>query len=159
MGSRGYEHARSRLAQHYAAKSADGLGDPTRSLCRVASGVLVHGGRGGRCALNAKLPRFWTSEDDGLAQSWRRERVFCNPPFGRSIGRWTEKACIEQVRGCPLSVLLVPARTDTQWWHETVQGAAEIRFLRGRIKFIHPDDGALNPAPFPCALLIYDGTR
>ncbi len=82
---------------------------------------------------------------DGLARSWADERVFCNPPYGRNVWRWLAKAPEAE-----LAVFLLPARTDTQWWHEYAMQAAEIRFLRGRLHF---GDG--GPAPFPSVVLVY----
>lgn len=97
---------------------------------------------------NAKCVKFFTKEQDGLAQSWESERVFMNPPYGRTIKDWMRKAVEEAKRGA-LVVCLVPARTDTHWWHEyALQGT--IRFLRGRLKF----GGHQNFAPFPSAVVI-----
>lgn len=100
---------------------------------------------------NAKCPRFFTCETDGLSQSWAGERVWCNPPYGREIGKWIEKAATS---GAVLVVMLIPARTDTKAWHEYIFGKAEIRFLPGRIKFLQ-SGGATNPAPFPSAIIVF----
>lgn len=82
---------------------------------------------------------------DGLAHSWVGERCYMNPPYGREIGLWVEKARREAERGA-LVVGLLPARTDTAWFHEHVcRAATEIRFLKGRLKF----EGAAASAPFP----------
>jgi len=83
---------------------------------------------------------------DGLARSWVGHRVFCNPPYGRGVGRWLEKA-----GEADIAVFLLPARTDTAWWHEQAMVANEIRFLRGRLRF----GGANANAPFPSVVLIY----
>ena len=103
---------------------------------------------------NTKCAKFFTKEDDGLAQTWRG-RVFMNPPYGREIGKWIKKAYDECVvlQHCELVVCLVPARTDTKWWHDYCMKAHEIRYLRGRIKF----DGATKSAPFPSAIVIFMG--
>lgn len=85
---------------------------------------------------------------DKLMESWRGQRVFCNPPYKREIGRWLAKA-----REAEVAVFLVPARTDTAWWHDHAMRASEIRFLRGRLKF----GGATTPAPFPSVVLVYRG--
>ena len=85
---------------------------------------------------------------DGLTRSWKGERVYCNPPYGRGVGDWLVKA-----REAECSVFLLPARTDTKWWHEQAMHADEIRFLRGRLRF----KGAKAGAPFPSVLLIYQG--
>jgi len=91
----------------------------------------------------AGLPLFGT---DGLSISWAGHRVFCNPPYGRGLGRWLAKA-----REAEISVFLLPARTDTRWWHDYALGADEVRFVRGRLRF----KGASTGAPFPSVLLIY----
>ena len=87
---------------------------------------------------------------DGLRRSWRGHRVYCNPPYGRGIAAWLAKAPEAQ-----LAVYLLPARTDTKWWHEYAMRATEIRFLRGRLKF----GGSKNSAPFPSVVLVYRGER
>ena len=99
---------------------------------------------------NAKCARYFTIADDGLAQEWRG-RCWMNPPYGRAIGAWMAKAWRSAQAGA-LVVCLVPARTDTAWWHDyAVKG--EIEFLRGRLKF----GGHKNPAPFPSAIVVFDG--
>lgn len=97
---------------------------------------------------NAKCARFYTAEQDGLAQDWSGERVFCNPPYGRVIGAWVEKM---SRGGAIISVGLLPARTDTRWFHDHILGKAEIRFIRGRLKF----GGCKNSAPFPSMVVIW----
>lgn len=88
---------------------------------------------------------------DGLAHSWAGERCYMNPPYGREIGPWVEKARREGERGA-LVVGLLPARTDTAWFHEHVYRAAtEIRFLKGRLKF----EGAAASAPFPSMIAVW----
>lgn len=81
---------------------------------------------------NAKLPRFYTEQQDGLAQDWSGERVFMNPPYGREIYAWTRKA---RDSGA-LVVGLLPASCDLAWWHDDVVGRAEVRYLRGRVRFL-----------------------
>jgi phage N-6-adenine-methyltransferase len=100
-------------------------------------------------AENAKAPKFFTREQNGLAQEWAG-KVWMNPPYGREIGKWMDKARQSAELGA-LVVCLVPARTDTAWWHESVEGKAEVRFIRGRLKF----GGGMANAPFPSALVIY----
>jgi phage N-6-adenine-methyltransferase len=98
--------------------------------------------------LNAKCARFFTKEQDGLTQSWKGV-VWCNPPYGREIGFWLEKA-VESWKAGATVVLLVPSRTDTRWWHDyAMQG--EIRFIKGRLKF----GNATTPAPFPSAVIVF----
>lgn len=104
------------------------------------------------CALAASacLPRFWTPSDDALLRSWEGERAFMNPPYGREIRRWVEKARTEA--GHALVVGLLPCRTDTAWWHDNVMPAREIRFLRGRLSF----EGANGKdAPFPSCVVVW----
>ena len=96
---------------------------------------------------NAKCESYYTKQDDGLAQPWRGN-VWMNPPYGREIGRWMEKANEAAKEGATV-VCLVPARTDTKWWHEcAIQH--EVRFIRGRLKF----GDAKNSAPFPSAVIV-----
>lgn len=106
------------------------------------------------CALaeNAKCDRFFTPEINGLKQSWQRERVFCNPPYGRVLYDWVSKCSSEARDGKTLIVLLVPARTDTRWFHEFIWNKAEIRFIKGRLKF----GGSKNSAPFPSMICIWN---
>jgi site-specific DNA-methyltransferase (adenine-specific) len=104
---------------------------------------------------NAKCARFFSIEEDGLAQSWAGEVVWLNPPFGAELARWMKKAMEEhRQHGCTV-VCLVPARTCTGWWHEFVLPAARVVFLRGRIPFLRPDGTPARPAPFSPALAIY----
>jgi site-specific DNA-methyltransferase (adenine-specific) len=100
---------------------------------------------------NAKCARHFTKEDNGLAQSWTG-RVWCNPPYGKTIGLWIRKARESAESGeAEFVVCLVPSRTDTRWWHTDVAGAAEVRFFQGRLRF-----GDLKwSAPFASALLIF----
>ena len=97
---------------------------------------------------NAMLPRFWTIEDDALLQDWSGERVWCNPPYGRDHSKFIRKAAFKEAE---IAVLLLPVRTDTIVWHEAIFPIAEVRFLKGRLKF----NGATNMAPFPSALVIW----
>lgn len=99
---------------------------------------------------NHKCDNYYTTEDDGLAQNWDNEIVFMNPPYGREIKNWIKKAS-EAVGG--VVVCLIPARTDTSYWHDYIfsQKHAEVRFVRGRLKFGNSN----NSAPFPSAVIIY----
>jgi len=97
---------------------------------------------------NAKCDRYFTPDDDGLAQEWAGT-CWMNPPYGRQIIHWMKKAYESSLRGATV-VCLVPARTDTAWWHEyAMQG--KVRFIRGRLKFV----GARHAAPFPSAIVIF----
>ena len=100
------------------------------------------------CALpeNAKCKQYYTPEMDGLKQEWTGV-VWCNPPYGRQIGKWVEKAAKSACR----VVMLLPARTDTRWFHDYIYHKAEIRFVKGRIRF---GDGT-GSAPFPSMVVIF----
>lgn len=76
---------------------------------------------------------------------------WCNPPYGCEIGRWKEKAYESSRSGAATVVYLVPARTDTRWWHDLVVRASEVRFVRGRLKF----GSQTNSAPFPSAIVVF----
>lgn len=101
-------------------------------------------------ASNAKCPNYFTRGVDGLSQRWGRERCWMNPPYGREIKAWMRKA-VEASRRGALVVCLVPARTDTAWWHDYAVQADEIRFVRGRLRF----GDAKHAAPFPSAVVIF----
>ena len=98
---------------------------------------------------NAKCRRYFTKEIDGLKQEWSGV-CWMNPPYGREISQWMAKAYESSLKGATI-VCLVPARTDTNWWHEYAAKAKEIRFIRGRLKF----GSAKNSAPFPSAIVIF----
>ena len=98
---------------------------------------------------NAKCSKYYSKEDDGLAQEWRGV-CWMNPPYGRGIGAWVRKAFETAESGRGMVVCLLPARTDTSWWHDYAM-KGEIVFLRGRLKF----GEAKNSAPFPSAIVIF----
>lgn len=98
---------------------------------------------------NAKCARHFTLAEDGLSRDWSRDIVFMNPPYGRKIGLWMEKAFRSASAGATV-VCLVPSRTDTAWWH-TFAIYGEIRFLKGRLKF----GDATSSAPFPSAIIVF----
>ena len=103
---------------------------------------------------NAKCDKHYTKEQDGLSQDWAGEIVYCNPPYGRDMPKWIQK-CYEHFVGGGTAVMLIPARTDTKAFHEFIYGKAEIRFVRGRLKF----GGSKNPAPFPSMVVIYENKK
>ena len=109
------------------------------------------------CATNEnhKCDKFFTKEDDGLAQDWSGHSVFCNPPYGRkSTGDWVTK-CASEANHCKNVVMLIPARTDTKWFHKYIYGKAkEIRFIKGRVKF-ESADGKKDAAPFPSMIVVF----
>ena len=95
---------------------------------------------------NAKCRRYFTEVEDGLKQDWGGHRVFCNPPYGREIGKWVKK-CSEEGN----SVMLIPTRTDTKYFHDYIYHKAEIRFIKGRLKF----SDSKQSAPFPSMIIIF----
>lgn len=99
---------------------------------------------------NAKCERYFTKETNGLEQSWANEVCWMNPPYGRQIVPWVKKASEEVQRGA-IIVALLPARTDTKWFHDYVLPFAKVQFLKGRIIFV----GASHGAPFPSILAFY----
>ena len=102
------------------------------------------------CAIktNRKCDKYYTPAADGLSQEWKGV-CWMNPPYGREIGKWIKKAYESSERGATV-VCLLPARTDTKWWHDyCMQG--EIRLFKGRLKF----GGSKNSAPFPSAIVIF----
>lgn len=118
-------------------------------------------------ALNAKTRRYYTKADDGLSKPWKG-RVWCNPPYGDGIAAWVQRCHREVTNGnAKVVVALVPARTDTSWFHDHVIPYAEVRFVRARIKFLPTDGRCVAPtkpcpgqckghvATFPSALCIY----
>jgi len=102
---------------------------------------------------NHKCEKYFTKEDDGLIQCWRGETVFCNPPYGREICNWVKRCYMHSVVDCGIAVMLIPARTDTKWFHEYVYNKpnVEIRFIKGRLKF----GGSKNSAPFPSMVVVF----
>ena len=95
----------------------------------------------------------YTVEDDGLSLPWHGT-VFVNPPYGRSLPEWTTKAKAEFIAGrAQVVVAIVPARTDTRWWHADIAGFAHVLFLRGRLAF----GNSGQSAPFPSALVVWGG--
>jgi phage N-6-adenine-methyltransferase len=99
---------------------------------------------------NTKHPiNFYTKEQDGLKQDWWQIN-WMNPPYGSKIGLWIKKAYEESLKG-NLTVCLLPARTDTKWWHDYVVKADSILYIKGRLKFGNQKDSA----PFPSAIVIF----
>ena len=101
---------------------------------------------------NHKCKKFFTEKQNGLIQDWSNEVVFCNPPYGKEIKHWVKKCYTEVYFGnCPCAVMLIPARTDTQWFHEFIYKRAEHRFVKGRLKF----GDSKNSAPFPSMVVVF----
>ena len=105
---------------------------------------------------SAKCASFYTADDDGLSKDWEGHTVFMNPPYGRKIGNWIQKAYEEGEKSNTRVVALIPARTDTKYWHNYCMKATEIRFVKGRLKFGHGN--TKNSAPFPSAVVIFSGS-
>lgn len=111
---------------------------------------------------NHKCDKFYTIDTNGLDKDWTGEIAFVNPPYGRQIGKWVKK-CYEENKKGVLCVMLIPSRTDTKWFHSYIYGKAEIRFLKGRLKFVnrllpsYKEDGnfKLSPAPFPSMVVVF----
>ena len=103
---------------------------------------------------NHKCDLYYTMADNGLEKSWEGHRVFCNPPYS-NIAEWVEKCYREGCKDNTLVALLIPARTDTRYFHDFIYNRAEVRFVKGRLKF---GDGK-NSAPFPSMLVIFRGAR
>ena len=97
---------------------------------------------------NAKCEKYFTEEIDGLSQKWEGV-CWMNPPYGRTISKWMKKAYESSLEGATV-VCLVPARTDTNWWHDYAM-KGEIEFIKGRLKF----GGSKNSAPFPSAVVVF----
>ena len=100
---------------------------------------------------NAKCSKFYTVTENGLIQNWGGYCVFCNPPYGREITEWVKKAYETHHQYGNTIVMLLPARTDTRWFHDYIYKQAEIRFIKGRLKF----GDSKNSAPFPNMLVIF----
>ena len=99
----------------------------------------------------AKCSKFYTEKEDGLIQDWQGETVFCNPPYGKKIKDWVKKCYFESKKPLTTVVMLIPARTDTSYFHDFIYNKSEIRFIRGRLKF----GDSKNGAPFPSMVVIF----
>lgn len=100
---------------------------------------------------NHKCANYFTKCDDGLKQEWCGHTVFCNPPYGKELPLWVQK-CYEQHNKYGITiVLLIPARTDTKYFHKYIYGKSEIRFIQGRLKF----SNSKQSAPFPSMVVVY----
>lgn len=100
-------------------------------------------------SLNKKCDKYYTLEENGLIQEWKGN-IWCNPPYGRNIGKWVKKAYESSLSG-NLVVMLLPARTDTRWFHDYIYNKSEIRFIKGRLKF----SNSKLSAPFPSMIVIF----
>lgn len=100
---------------------------------------------------NAKVKRFYTKDQDGLKQNWEGETVWCNPPYGRAMYAWIHKCYKHSIVGGGTAVMLIPSRTDTKAFHDWILPYAELRFVRGRLKF----GGSKTNAPFPSVIVVF----
>ena len=100
----------------------------------------------------AKCSKYYTEKDNGLEKDWGGERVYCNPPYGKEIPLWVKKASEEASKPNTLIVMLLPARTDTTWFHDYIYNKAAVYFVRGRLRFV----GAEHPAPFPSMIVVFE---
>lgn len=101
---------------------------------------------------NHKCARYYTEEEDGLAQDWAGETVFVNPPYSSGKQDQWVKKCMEEAKKPGTTVVaLLPARTDTKRFHRYILGHAEVRFIEGRLRFV----GADSCAPFPSMVVIW----
>ena len=104
-------------------------------------------------AENAKCRTFYTKDDDGLKKDWGGQIVFCNPPYGMEIKKWVRKCYEESKKPNTVVVMLIPARTDTAYFHDYIYKKSEVRFIRGRLKF----GDAKNSAPSPSMVVVFNG--
>lgn len=108
-------------------------------------------------AKNTKCPMYYSSKENALENTWDFGTVFCNPPYGRGLDKWIRKGAFEAKQNRQRVVFLVPARTDTKWYHEIVlQEARQIIFVKGRIQFTMPGKKK-NSATFPSMVIVFDG--
>jgi len=106
---------------------------------------------------NAKCPNHYTMEDDGLSKDWSGETVFINPPYSKCFD-WVKKAHSEAQKENTKVVMLLPARTDTKYWHQFCldnKVVSEVCFIKGRLKF----GEQTNSAPFPSVIVVFDGSK
>lgn len=112
---------------------------------------------------NALCANYFTLNDNALSKDWHiYKTIYCNPPYGRMIGKFVKKAYEESQKECTV-VMLIPARVDTSWWHDYCS-KGNVLFIKGRLKFINKEfpsykdngDFKISPAPFPSAIVIFD---
>lgn len=103
---------------------------------------------------NHKCEKFFTMEQNGLNMDWGGYRVFCNPPYS-NIAEWVAKCYEEGCKENTLVCMLIPARTDTRYFHDYILNRSEVRFIKGRLKF----GQSKNSAPFPSMLVVYYGAK
>ena len=101
---------------------------------------------------NKKCKKFYTKKENGLLKDWKGETVYVNPPYGKELPKWVKKCYEEWLFNNTKIVMLIPARTDTKYFHEFIYHKAKIRFIKGRLKF----SNSKNSAPFPSMIVIYE---
>ena len=107
---------------------------------------------------NAKCVKYFTEEDDGLIQDWSGHTVFVNPPYSKNAS-WLKKCWEEGEKADTKVVVLIPARTDTKYWHDYCMKGREIHFVKGRIPFLDHEGKKKAPAPFPSAIIVFESCR
>jgi phage N-6-adenine-methyltransferase len=107
---------------------------------------------------NTKVSNYISPAEDSLTVDWsaRANTIWLNPPYGRGMDRWLEKAYRESLKGCVV-VVLTFVRSDTRWWQDWAMKAAEIRLIKGRVYFDQGDK--TGPATAPSCLIVYDEGR
>ena len=116
---------------------------------------------------NALCKNYFTKEDNSLNLDWSKFKfIWCNPPYGREIGKFIKKGYEESLKDC-IVVFLIPARVDTKWWHEYCS-KGQVKFIKGRLKFENRTfpswrdsdvSHKISPAPFPSAIVIFDNNK
>lgn len=107
---------------------------------------------------NKKVERFYCADNDGLKMNWENEIIWCNPPYGRNVPEWLKKGKEAAEKHNTTSVFLIPARTNTTWFHTICLKASEVRFVKGRPKFYNyasEDKEATHGLPVPLCLVIF----
>ena len=100
---------------------------------------------------NHKCDRYFTKEDNGLEQDWGGHTVFVNPPYGKVLKDWVYISFVESLKHDKTVVMRIPERTDTKYFHDWIYNKAEIRFIKGRLKF----GDSKNSAPFPSMVVVF----
>lgn len=108
---------------------------------------------------NHKCVNYFTKSGDGLTKNWGGHSVFMNPPYGREIADWIKKAYEESRKPNTLVACLIPARTDTKYWHRYCMNASEIYFIEGRLQFNNITTASKAAAPFPNAVVVFDSSK
>ncbi len=151
-------------AVHYSSKS--GEWETPKSLFKALDQEFDFKLDAAATNVNSLCESYYTLETDALQQDWSKYgSIWCNPPYGRQISKFVKKAYDEAKKGCTV-VLLVPARTDTTWFHQYCS-LGEVRFIKGRLKFVnrtfpsYREDGnfKISPANFPSCIVVFRQTN